>query len=153
MLLAVLLLHAGGSAATRYPMPAAGGDLIGELVLEKASRSETLLDIARRHDIGQNEIRLANPEVDRWLPEEGSLAANRWVANIPYSETRKYVQRVLAYAAIYDWRMQQPITPLSVRSVIVAATVPSYTLSAAVMLPVMPRAVMSAVVVALVLTV
>ena len=53
--------------------------------------------------------------VSRWLPEEGSLAANRWVANIPYSETRKYVQRVLAYAAIYDWRMQQPITPLSVR--------------------------------------
>jgi hypothetical protein len=25
------------------------------------------------------------------------------------------VQRVLAYAAIYDWRMQQPVTPLRVR--------------------------------------
>jgi hypothetical protein len=25
------------------------------------------------------------------------------------------VQRVLAYAAIYDWRMQQPITPLRER--------------------------------------
>lgn len=53
--------------------------------------------------------------VTRWLPDEGGMAANHWVANIPYSETRKYVQRVLAYAAIYDWRMQQTITPLRVR--------------------------------------
>ena len=34
---------------------------------------------------------------------------------IPYGETRKYVQRVLAYAAIYEWRMQLPVTPLSRR--------------------------------------
>jgi soluble lytic murein transglycosylase len=53
--------------------------------------------------------------VSRWLPDEGGMAANHWVANIPYSETRKYVQRVLAYAAIYDWRLQQPITPLRER--------------------------------------
>ena len=50
--------------------------------------------------------------VTRWLPEQGELPANHWVARIPYSETRKYVQRVLTYAAIYDWRMQQPVTPL-----------------------------------------
>lgn len=37
-----------------------------------ASRHETLLDVARRADVGQNEMRLANPQVDRWLPEEGS---------------------------------------------------------------------------------
>ena len=53
--------------------------------------------------------------VTRWLPEQGELPASHWVANIPYSETRKYVQRVLAYAAIYDWRMQQPVTPLRER--------------------------------------
>jgi soluble lytic murein transglycosylase len=53
--------------------------------------------------------------VTRWLPDAGELPASHWVARIPYSETRKYVQRVLAYAAIYDWRMQQPITPLRER--------------------------------------
>jgi L,D-transpeptidase ErfK/SrfK len=37
-----------------------------------ASSDETLLDIARRYDIGQNEILLANPDVDRWLPADGS---------------------------------------------------------------------------------
>jgi len=33
-----------------------------------ASQKDTLLDIARKFDIGQNEIILANPTVDRWLP-------------------------------------------------------------------------------------
>jgi soluble lytic murein transglycosylase len=50
--------------------------------------------------------------VKRWLPDEDKQAAERWVAMVPFDETRKYIQRVLAYAAIYDWRMEQPITPL-----------------------------------------
>ena len=65
------LLHAGLLEATQFPLPGESDDLIGEIVLEKASRSETLLDMARRHDVGQEEIRLANPALDRWLPEEG----------------------------------------------------------------------------------
>ncbi len=37
-----------------------------------ASQKDTLLDIARKFDIGQNEIILANPTVDRWLPGENT---------------------------------------------------------------------------------
>jgi len=33
-----------------------------------AKAEDTLLDVARRYDIGQNEILLVNPEIDRWLP-------------------------------------------------------------------------------------
>ena len=33
-----------------------------------ANDEDTLLDVARRYDIGQNEILLANPSVDRWMP-------------------------------------------------------------------------------------
>ncbi len=33
---------------------------------------DTLLDIARRFDVGQNEIVHANPNVDRWLPGENT---------------------------------------------------------------------------------
>ena len=33
-----------------------------------AKAEDTLLDVARLYDIGQNEILLVNPEVDRWLP-------------------------------------------------------------------------------------
>jgi len=50
-----------------------------------------------------------------WLPEENDVSAALWIANIPFSETRKYVQRVLTYAAIYDWRMEQPVTRLKQR--------------------------------------
>jgi peptidoglycan lytic transglycosylase len=58
----------------------------------------------------------AGPQrVEHWLPEGGSKEAVIWIAAIPYTETRNYVQRVFAYAAIYDWRMQRPITPLKKR--------------------------------------
>ena len=70
ILASLLLLYAGSSGATRFPLPADGDDLIGEIRLEKATRSETLLDVARRHDVGQEEIRLSNPGLDRWLPGE-----------------------------------------------------------------------------------
>ena len=67
----LLLLYAAGVSAVGYPMPSVGNDLIGEVQLARASRDETLLDIARMHDIGQEEIRLANSGVDRWLPQDG----------------------------------------------------------------------------------
>ena len=38
-----------------------------------ANEEDTLLDVARRYNIGQNEILLVNPKVDRWLP--GTKAA------------------------------------------------------------------------------
>jgi L,D-transpeptidase ErfK/SrfK len=47
-------------------------DLIGELRHARVEDGETLLDIARRHDLGQNEIVLANPALDRWLPAAGA---------------------------------------------------------------------------------
>lgn len=53
--------------------------------------------------------------VQRWLPETEAKDAARWIADIPFTETRKYVQRVLTYAAIYDWRLQRPVTPLAKR--------------------------------------
>jgi soluble lytic murein transglycosylase len=58
----------------------------------------------------------AGPQrVERWLPEAGSESAAIWIAGIPFTETRNYVQRVLTYAAIYDWRMQRSIRPLKKR--------------------------------------
>ena len=42
-----------------------------------------------------------------WLPEEGSVEADRWIDTIPFSETRRYVRAVLAYMTIFNWRRQQ----------------------------------------------
>jgi soluble lytic murein transglycosylase len=38
----------------------------------------------------------------RWLPA-GSMAADIWVENIPYNETRNYVQRILWHTVVYGW--------------------------------------------------
>ena len=61
----------GLTGADAFVLPPADVDLVGQIRYTHASRDETLLDIARLYDLGQNEILLANPKVDRWLPEEG----------------------------------------------------------------------------------
>lgn len=58
--------------AETWTLPPADIDIVGQIRTTQAGRTDTLLDIARLHDIGQTEIVLANPEVDRWMPEDGS---------------------------------------------------------------------------------
>jgi soluble lytic murein transglycosylase len=53
--------------------------------------------------------------VSRWLPGNGEMDATLWTELIPFKETRKYVRRVLTYATIFDWRLQQSVTRLSLR--------------------------------------
>ncbi len=46
--------------------------------------------------------------VTRWLPEE-TLPADIWIELVPFTETRGYLKRVLAYTVIYEKRMgRQP---------------------------------------------
>jgi soluble lytic murein transglycosylase len=42
--------------------------------------------------------------IPRWLPEQ-VLPADIWIELIPFRETRRYLERVLAYTAIYESRM------------------------------------------------
>lgn len=72
----LIFIHAAVFAES-LPYPENEGDrLIGnnpEQVLHtRATQKDTLLDIAREYDIGQNEILLANPSVDRWLPGDNT---------------------------------------------------------------------------------
>jgi L,D-transpeptidase ErfK/SrfK len=58
--------------ADSFSMPGQGDDLIGEIRHVKAHDEDTLIDIARRNSVGQDEMMMANPTVDRWLPKEGT---------------------------------------------------------------------------------
>jgi soluble lytic murein transglycosylase len=40
--------------------------------------------------------------VKRWLPRDATMSADLWVETVPYTETRNYVQAVLAYATVFD---------------------------------------------------
>ncbi|NVK43652.1 MAG: L,D-transpeptidase family protein [Oceanospirillaceae bacterium] len=65
------LLSQPGLAET-FALPPADQNVVGELRVTKARQADTLLDIARAFDLGYEEIVLANPEVDRWLPGENT---------------------------------------------------------------------------------
>lgn len=53
--------------------PARAEGMVGETGLYRVAGEETLLDIARHFDLGYIELRAANPELDPWLPGDGSL--------------------------------------------------------------------------------
>ena len=65
-------LTAGVASAAVYPLPPPGIDVIGQVRVAYANKDDTLLDIARRHSLGYEEIVHANPGVDRWLPGQGT---------------------------------------------------------------------------------
>ncbi|TFH40633.1 MAG: LysM peptidoglycan-binding domain-containing protein [Lysobacterales bacterium] len=56
----------------RFLLPADGSDIIGEVQVTVARHQDTLHDIARRYDLGYEEIVAANPGVDPWLPGEAT---------------------------------------------------------------------------------
>ena len=75
------IITASQSQADIFTRPPADVDVIGQVSTITASSNDTLLDIARRYDLGQNEILLANQTVDRWLPEDNAVVVlpNRFI--------------------------------------------------------------------------
>jgi L,D-transpeptidase ErfK/SrfK len=145
--LAVLLLSCvlGGPAqAETFLLPPEDVGVIGRLEFTDAGRDDTLLDIARRYDIGQNEIILANPAVDRWMPKDNSrvIIPSRYVLpkaertgvviNLPemrlyyFPEPKSGQPRTMITHPIsvgrMDWR-----SPLGKTSIIRKQTDPSWT--------------------------
>jgi L,D-transpeptidase ErfK/SrfK len=55
----------------KFQISAADGDLVGTVQKTIIGADDTLSDIARRFDVGYEEILLANPGVDPWLPGVG----------------------------------------------------------------------------------
>lgn len=98
--------------AQRFALPSHFDEVVGGMVIVAASRAETLLDVARRFDVGQEEILMANPSVDRWLPAEGAEVVlptayvlprtprTGLVLNVPEMRLYFYPQRELGQQAV-----------------------------------------------------
>ena len=65
-------LTASIAQAAVYTLPPPGTDVIGQVKVVYATKDDTLLDIARRHSLGYDEIVHANPGLDRWAPGDGT---------------------------------------------------------------------------------
>ncbi len=89
LLTTLLLLPCAFMAhAETFILPPSDVDVVGQVSYTVAGRNDTLLDIARRYGIGQIEILIANPDVDRWLPADNSRVTipSRYI--IPKAERR-----------------------------------------------------------------
>ncbi len=121
LLICNLLLSASTSIlATSYPMPEHPGDtLIGDppykIIYATARQEDTLLDIARDYDVGQNEIILLNPKVDRWLPGAGTRVKIPNSRLLPDTPHQGLVLNLPEYRLFYYPEAQTVIThPISI---------------------------------------
>lgn len=55
----------------RFELPAEGSDLVGTVQVTRAEHEDTFVDLARRFNVGYEELVRSNPGVDPWLPREG----------------------------------------------------------------------------------
>ena len=87
--------------AEQYELPPDGNDVIGALAVVSARADDTLLDIARRHGLGYEDIVRANPDVDTWLPGEGTevLLPTRYV--LPAGSRKGVVLNLAEYRMYY----------------------------------------------------
>src|SRR5262245_48918248 len=83
-------------AASKLPLPTAterfelepGQSVVGGVQVVTAGKDDTLTDIARRFNVGYEEMLRANPKVDPWLPGEGHeiIVPTQFVLpNAPYT--------------------------------------------------------------------
>jgi L,D-transpeptidase ErfK/SrfK len=99
--LTLLALLATVAKAEVYELPPPGNDVVGAVSTVNARAEETLLDIARRHGLGYEDVVRANPLVDAWLPGEGTeiLLPTRFV--LPQAERRGIVLNLAEYRMYY----------------------------------------------------
>ena len=90
-----------GAFAEIFDLPADGDDLVGAITTVTARANDTLLDIARRHGLGYEDIVNANPGVDTWLPGEGTAVVlpTRYV--LPAGPRRGVVLNLAEYRMYY----------------------------------------------------
>jgi len=67
-----VLLFVNVAQAEIYELPPEGYDVVGAVSTITARHEDTLVDIARRHGLGYQDIVRANPDVNIWVPGEGA---------------------------------------------------------------------------------
>jgi len=89
------------ATAEVYDLPPEGNDVVGALTTITARAEDTLLDIARRHGLGYEDIVRANPDVDTWLPGEGTSVTlpTRYV--LPHGPREGVVLNLAEYRMYY----------------------------------------------------
>jgi len=99
---ALLLVCAAATAnAEVYELPPEGHDVIGAVSSIVARADDTLIDLARRHGLGYEDIVRANPTVDPWLPGDGTVVTLPTRFVLPPGPRRGLVLNLAEYRMYY----------------------------------------------------
>ena len=126
-----------------YELPPEGFDVIGAVSTITARHEDTLVDIARRHGLGYEDIVRANPDVNVWVPGEGTEIVLPTQYVLPPGERSGVILNLAEYRLYYfpkpaagesAYVMTYPIsigrmdweTPLGLTTVISKATNPTW---------------------------
>ena len=87
--------------AASYPLPPVDERLFGELSYDVVAGEDTLVDVARRNRLGYDEVTLANPDVDHWLPKPGTRVVLPTRFILPWGEREGIVVNLAEYRLYY----------------------------------------------------
>ncbi len=101
-----LLPDTARRTAAQWKQPAPSGTALFEPSVNVVLGAAHLKDLLDRFD-GQLPLALAGYNagpgaVQRWLPAH-TMDPDIWIENIPYNETRTYVQRILWHTLVFEW--------------------------------------------------
>ncbi|QWT19943.1 transglycosylase SLT domain-containing protein [Bacillus sp. NP157] len=114
-----LLPGTAATVAKRNGLGWSGGDSLYEPNTNIVLGTRYLAEMAQRFNgapwLASAAYNAGPYKVDQWVDARGSLDPELFVVSIPFKETREYVARVMAFAVIYDWRLNGNALPLSSR--------------------------------------
>lgn len=90
-----------GQSLHRVVYDPAQGDLIGRVQVTIATREDTFVDLARRFNVGYEELVRANPGVDPWLPGEGRRIILPTAFILPHAAREGIVINIAAMRLFY----------------------------------------------------
>ncbi len=107
-LLLLLLILTSPLQAVTFDLPPEGDDVVGKTFTLTTRWEETFSDIARIYDIGYRQMVAANPNVDAWLPGEGTEVVIPQQYILP-SGPRKGIVINLAELRLYYFPKDRPV--------------------------------------------
>ncbi|WP_024869877.1 transglycosylase SLT domain-containing protein [Pseudoxanthomonas suwonensis] len=113
-----LLPSTAAAVARRTGLPYSGADSLYDSSVNIALGSAYLREMEDKYGATYQAIAAYNAgptPTARWLSQRPSHDPDLWIETISYKETRDYVARVLAFSAIYDWRLNGDALPVSER--------------------------------------
>lgn len=98
-LLSLWLASAAHGAA--YPLPEDGSAVVGAVTTVRVKYEDTLAKVAERYGLGYRELLDANPDVDPWLPGEGTEVVLPTSYVLPNAPREGLVVNVAEYRLYY----------------------------------------------------